>query len=1333
MLKLSFDINQWNRLFPFFILLNERMEIVMHGKSIEKLLVIKENQSFNDIVKIKRPQNVGQSFEVIKLMKDEMFFLDLQTTEKVLNLRGQFEYLAENNQLIFLGSPWLHSLDEVTESKLLLNDFATHDASIDLLHVLQSKAIAEIDTLQVIHQLNEERNKFKHFALITEETINGAIITDSQGKMTWVNKAFEKITGYTLNECLGKSPGSLLQGRDSDPRTINYLKGQILAGKNFDCEIINYHKNGNSYWVKISGHPIFDEEGNLIQFFALEEDITERKLSAEKIKASEQRWQFALEGAGEGVWEYNFETDLSFFSQQYEKLLGYTKEEMEIFSSDWKNLVHEDDYHIIQEYDKAYEEGIKLSHKKEYRLRKKDGKFIWVLDRGMLMSKTSDGKPIKIIGTHTDITDLKEVELSLEQSEKQFRSLSENLPGVVYEYVFPKNGTSYFKFISPSVEKIFGVTADQFSKENSLLHRDDIERLMACLEESSRTNCPFYFEGRLNIPGKGIVWHSSSSSFSYTDINGASVYTGIMVDITEKKSAEDRLEKQREFYEQVLNKIPSDIAVFDKDHRYLFLNPVAIKNPELRTWMIGKKDEDYCKYRNRPMEIMEGRRALFNSVLEAKKLVVYEETLTDANGNPEYHLRNMYPVLDTNGEVTMVIGYGVNITDRRNIENQMRINEKRYRDLFNYSQALICTHDQNGILLSVNPAICSSLGFTSEEMVGKSLGDFMHQKEASNLQRDYLDIINQEGKGKGVFKALNKNGKRLYLLFQNYLVEEKGLAPYIIGFSQDITERVQAENELLIAKQFTEDVSKAKEIFLANMSHEIRTPMNGILGVANLMAKTQLEDQQKEYLKLILESANNLLVIVNDVLDIEKIASGRIEFEQIPFLFEDRVKTSIQSFQYKVEEKGLLLNYSSAFDESLVVVGDPFRLSQIFNNLLNNAIKFTKEGKISIEISIISKVDDKINIQFSISDTGIGIDEDRLENIFEPFVQASTDTTRKFGGTGLGLSICKDLVEMQGGQITVKSIPKQGTTFDFQLPFVIGSKEMLNTDHLAPEDYTSLGYQHILVAEDVELNQFIARQILETWGMKVTVANNGKEAVEMIAKDQFDLILMDIQMPEMDGIEATQIIRKMDDPRIAQMPIIALTANALKGDNVRYLQAGMNDYITKPYTEAKLYSVVSKYLKPDPENQSKKLPNAGQPSLESKSKRLFIEESDDHLKTEKDKLYDLSMVELIGKGNPGFIQKMVSLFLEQVPKDLEKMNELTAKSEWEQISKLAHRMKPSIEGMGIHSLKESIREIETRTRQNEMLRDSEILAQVQYVNDVMEKVIAQIHIDFPNA
>lgn len=1328
MQNIHLNIKQWNRLFPFFFLLNEEMQIIAIGDSLGKLKAIQSGTGFGDCFLVSRPKFSNLDFESLMHCVDEMFFLEMATDKGQVTLRGQFEYFEQDQQLMFVGSPWFTNLDEVANQAIVQKDFAKHDASIDLLHVLHAKEMAEEDNKVLLQQISKERNEFKHFALIAEETVNAGILLDKSGKIQWVNRAFQEMNGYAFPECIGKPIGQLLNGPETNSQTLAYIETQLNQNSYFECEILNYSKKGNSYWAKVNGQPILNENGDVLHYFILQEDITDKKVAIEKIRMAEDRWRFALEGAGAGVWEHDFQTNKSYFSELYENLLGYAKLELEQMDDVWKALLHPDDYHIIKDYDWQYSEGLITQHKTEYRIKKKDGSFIWVMDRGMLISKTSIGLPKTIIGTHTDITDLKLVELSLEQNEKQLRSLSDNMPGVLYEFVFYPNGERGFKFISKTIEKVFGITVEEFLNFDNVIHPDDLDRLMTSLEHSKNTNEPFNFEGRLLVPSRGgIVWHSASSSFSYEDGNGARVFTGLMIDITEKKLAQQRLEKQRIFYEQVLNSIPSDIAVFDHEHRYLFINPIAIKDNELRQWMIGKKDEDYCELKNKPFSIVEGRRKIFNQVIHSKKLVAWEETLAMPNGTKEFHYRNMYPVINDAGEVEMVIGYGVNITDRKRIEDQVRINEKRYRDLFNYSQALICTHDQNGILLSVNPSICETLGYTAEELIGRPLMSFIPERENDNFRSYYLDIVMKDGKSKGVFRALHKNGKKLFLLYQNYLVEEEGVEPYVIGFSQDITDRIHAENELLLAKQITENVSKAKEIFLANMSHEIRTPMNGILGVANLLAKTEMGEAQKNYLKLIKESANNLLVIVNDVLDIEKVTSGKFEFEQIPFRFADKLNSSIQSFQYKAEEKGIQLNYFSQLEEPLVLIGDPYRLIQILNNLLNNAIKFTARGKVTVNIFSSMRDEENIVVEFTVQDTGIGIDASKLETIFEPFVQASSDTTRKFGGTGLGLSICKNLIEMQGGSIGVESKYGEGTIFHFKLPYKIGKTEMLAQEDLAPEDYSLIGDKRILIAEDVELNQFIARQILESWGMEVAVAANGRIAVEMVEKQHFDLILMDIQMPEMDGIEATEIIRKMEDPKISNIPIIALTANALKGDNHLYFQAGMNDYITKPYTEEKLYSVLSKFL---PAN-----PNLGSPTneLTKPASRILIEEDQVLLtKTlDDDQLYDLTMVRQIGKGNPDFIGKMVSLFLDQLPNDIIKLREYANQNEWEALSKLAHRMKPSIEGMGIHSLKTIIRELETRSRNNESIRDAEMKKLVVFTCETMEKVLVQLRQEFP--
>ena len=1288
------------------------MEIADYGKSLRKILPNLETKNFADCFLVKQSRNIDLSFEQILLLQEQLLTLE-HTENHTLCLKGSFEYLREKDELIFLGSPSFNSIEEAVSLQLNNSDFALHDAVTNVLQVLKMQEIADADIKKLLKILNVQRNELKRLSLIAEETINGVVVTDASAKIQWINKSFIKITGYTLEEIIDKTPGSVLQGKDTDPETVAYLRNKIHNKLPFECEILNYHKSGKPYWVHFSGQPIFDRDGNVIQFFALEEDITDRKNAEKKLKEAEERWMFAFEGAGDGVWEYDFQSGESYFSEGYKKMLGYTSSDFKNEVYEWTSRIHPEDFHIIEQTDKEYEEGKISNHSREYRIRNKKGEYLWILDRGMLINKTAEGKPLRLIGTHTNITDRKLTAIALEQSEKQIRTISENIPGVLYEYGFEYDGTHGFKFISSAIERIFGINISDAKKFLKFIHPDDQKILNEKIQNSKNNNEPLIYEGRLATPSKGIMWCSINASFSYEDAEGCRIFNGIITDITEKKLAEKKLEDQRKFYEDVLNEIPADIAVFDKNHTYLFLNPVAIKDPELRKWMIGKKDEDYCRKKNKPDYISETRKKIFNEVVVSKKLKSWEEKLVTPTGSTEYHLRNMYPVLDEKGEIKTVIGYGLNITNQKKIEEQLLLNEKRYRDLFNYSQALICTHDLNGILLSVNPAICETLGYTSEELVGQNLTDFIPEKNKPLFKTDYLDKINREEKAKGLFTVVHKSGKKLFLLFQNYQVKEIGTEPYVIGFSQDITDRIKAEQELMLAKQMTEDAAKAKEVFLANMSHEIRTPMTGILGVANLIAKTVLTDQQKNYIKLITESANNLLVIVNDVLDIEKIASGKFEFESVHFRIVEKASTTIQSFQYKAEEKGIQLEFHNKIPNDMVLDGDPFRLSQILNNLLSNALKFTANGKITVYASILDIKENKAFVEFVVEDTGVGINNERIGSIFDPFVQASTDITRKYGGTGLGLSICKNLVEMQGGKISVKSIPNKGAAFSFIIPYKKGSADLLAEDSKVDLDFENTAKRKILIAEDVELNQYLAKHILEDWGFEADIANNGKEAIEKVKLFDYDLILMDIQMPEMDGIAATQAIRKLSNKTKAAIPIIALTANALKGDDQKYLDAGMNDYITKPYSEERLYKVIKKFLMTteDPANNLRK---------------QEIKEADSLNQT---KFYDLSMVNAIGRNNPEFVQKMVKLFLENIAIDLNKLKEAAAQEDKKSISFFAHKMKSTIESMGITELKPIIRALEMK---EETIEDTQIInLHVAKVDTVLQQVIAQMKADFP--
>jgi len=763
------------------------------------------------------------------------------------------------------------------------------------------------------------------------------------------------------------------------------------------------------------------------------------------------------------------------------------------------------------------------------------------------------------------------------------------------------------------------------------------------------------------------------------------------------------------FFERVLNELPSDVVVLDTDHKYQFINPGAIKDPELRKWTIGKTDEEYCAYRNRPQSLATVRRQNFNEVMRTKQQRTWEEHITIPDGSVRTMVRNMCPVLDEQNNVDFIIGYGLDITDRKKVEEQLKINEKRYRDLYNFSPALIYTHNLTGTMLSVNPAILTVLGYSSDEVVNKNITILLPAADQDKVQTEYLQKVNASGISKGVFRASHKNGSIKYLFYQNYKVEEHDSLSYIIGFSQDITERILAEKELLLAKRNTEKMAKVKDTFLANMSHELRTPMNGILGVTNLLSKTTLNSQQAHYAQLISDSVNNLLTIINDILDMEKISSGNIEFDHRAFKIVDKVKSLVHSFQYKAEQKQLQLSLNNTLPSNLVIIGDHHRLAQILTNLLSNAIKFTNKGSIDVGLSLLHYTDTDVIIEFAVKDTGIGINENRVNTIFDPFVKGSAKVTQ-FGGTGLGLSISKNLVEMQGGNIELSSKVNTGSTFTFSLPFKRGLLQEVSEIKTPVLNLSKIN-KKILVAEDIELNQFLVKTMLESWGGSVDIAVNGKEAIDMVRQNRYDLILMDIQMPEMDGITATRHIRELADTEKAQIPIIAFTANTLQGDAKLYRDAGMNDYITKPYAEEKLHEIITGVL------------NLAAPKVEP-TEDILIDELKLQSAEPEERLYNISMIEAIGKSNPAFVEKMIVMFVDFVAKDFEKIKEAAAKSNWTEVGQIAHKLKSTFGNMGVTSLVPHVVDLETKTGDPNAL--------IKALDLGLEKVFSQLKQDYPD-
>jgi len=733
-------------------------------------------------------------------------------------------------------------------------------------------------------------------------------------------------------------------------------------------------------------------------------------------------------------------------------------------------------------------------------------------------------------------------------------------------------------FVNPALWKALGYDDQELSVNPCWLGKLDKTELDSFHERLKQhiynsASVPFAHEISINYNGNLNECFLFTGRVVHWDAVGKPLLMmGTFVNITRQKETEKELSRVKEFLTKTNQAALIGAWEIDLESREIVWTSV-IKSifgvpegfaPTKKNYLhFFKDDEDRDKLKDAfRLAIKEGK----SYDLELRVInTMGEELCTRIIGQPEFE----------DGECKRVYGIFQDITALKDTESQLRIKQAQLEAFISSAPTALAMLDRSLNYIAASKKWMASYNIDINTIIGQNHLDVFHE-----ISDDWKDYLQRCLKGE-TFKMeedpfVRRDGKQEWLRWEiKPWYESPGRVGGVILFTELITDKILAQQELINAKEEAENALQAKSRFLSVMSHEIRTPMNAVIGFTNLLLENPREDQV-EYLNLLKFSADNLLVIINDILSLSKIEEGKVQLEHIDFnlkqLFENIHATTQPTIVDK--ELELKLNFDDAIPE--VINGDPVRLGQVITNLVNNAIKFTHKGSVDINVKLIDTGKENVDIYFEVKDTGIGIAEEKQEYIFEVFTQASSATTRKFGGIGLGLAISRRLVNLMGGNISLKSKLNEGASFSFNLALQAAKKTAVSTP-LVKEYKNSTAFKglKVLLAEDNQINVLVVKRYLQQWGVECDVAENGQKAVDMIADKGYQLILMDLQMPVMDGYEATKHIRQVETYKT--VPILAITASLVGDVRESVIESGMNDWLSKPFKPEELYDKIKQY------------------------------------------------------------------------------------------------------------------------------------------------------------
>lgn len=954
--------------------------------------------------------------------------------------------------------------------------------------------------------------------------------------------------------------------------------------------------------------------------------------------------------------------------------LGWSMEEL--INKPIFDFVHPDDIaHTVNSLEKL--RGGEKTVGFETRCKAKNGEYLkirWVANPDL------STKEMYVIGRY----DLEKQmwEKNLLVSEEKHRTFFENSQALMCMHDLDGN----FISINPAGAASVGYTVEELRHKGLLdiIPPDTEPMLRAYLYEIERKGT---LKGLMNVLHK----NGSTRTWMFNNIIAKGVagryVIGTAVDITERTILEREIKESNNRFLKVFDKNPVSMVLSNYETAKIeYVNEVFLET-------FGFKKEDVIGKTSVELNIVSAADRQKDFVLMQQKgsLRSVERHVSKANREKLWALVSLEVVQINEGSFILSSFY--NIDQRKKLEEEMsRLAEFQKVILDGTEYSIITTSEPDGIIRSFNKGAEKMLGYKAEEMIGKTPAIIHDQsevearaevlsKELGTIIKPGVDVFHIKSRQNNIsdvneWTYIAKDGTRIpvELSISTLRRSDKSILGYL-GIAKDISENKKVKDAIIQAKEKAEQAVIAKNSFLANMSHEIRTPMNAIIGYTDLLAQSNLDEEQREHVSFVKTAGTNLLSIINDILDFSKIESGKIALESVPFSLKDTLKAIYNLLKVRAIEKNLEYNFFLDTELPEYVTGDSVRLNQILVNLIGNAIKFTARGHVTVSVKKIEEDAENYKLKFIVQDSGIGIPADKIDQIFERFTQANTETTRKFGGTGLGLSIAKNLVELQGGKMELKSEMGKGSEFSFEISY----KKATNTDiepiqrGFVPAQ--SLNDVKILLCEDNVLNQKLAKRVIAKFGIDVEIAENGRVGIEKLKENKYDLVLMDLQMPEMDGYQAVLEIR---NELHMTVPIIAMTAHSLVGEKEKCLEIGMNDYIGKPFTQEDLYYKICSNL---PEQEKVKAP------AKLKEKKVGGPNAIHAL--------DLNSLKEFSGGNRQFEKELIELFLQHVPEDLKALEQAFKESNVSVIKSLSHKLQSSISVVGLGTLMDDLRYMES--------------------------------------